>query len=217
MQIKSLGKGDYLMYRRLKPGPLEKDNYVIYQVIREIKNAMTKHPEKIIPIVKDYNAYKLSFNDRYIVLDKEGIIVLTARGYGYKTIESATNALQASIGGPLGKRNTHSSLQKKITHLNEIEPKVFKQLTDQYRAYYVESMDRYVLVNEFGTICADGNGYGFRTIATARKAANYLEDHQKRCRQNWKRNRRQSSRPQSYDIDMEMADCYYGYNASDFC
>ena len=186
------------MYRRLKPGPLEKDNYVIYQVIREIKNAMTKHPEKIIPIVKDYNVYKLSFNDRYIVLDKEGVIVLTARGYGYKTIES-------------------SSLQKKITRLNEIEPKVFKQLTDQYRAYYVESMDRYVLVNEFGTICADGNGYGFRTIATARKAANYLEDHQKRCRQNWKRNRRQSSRPQSYDIDMEMADCYYGYNAADFC
>jgi Gram-positive signal peptide protein, YSIRK family len=48
-------------------------------------------------------------------------------------------------------------------------------------------------------------------------ASEYLEDYQKRCRQNWKRNRRQSSRPQSYDIDMEMADCYFGYSAEDFC
>ena len=204
------------MYRRIKPGPLDKDNYVIYKALREIQNALTKHPNKLIQLDKDHDAYKLSFNDRYVVLDKEGVIVLTASGYGYKTIKSATNAIKASTGGPLEKRNTSSSLQKKIRQLNETKPEVFTKLTKQYQAYYVKSMDRYVIIDEFGTICANGNGYGFRTIATARKSAKYLEDHQKRCRQNWKRNRRQSSRPQSYDIDMEMADCYYGYNAADF-
>lgn len=35
------------MYRRIKPGPLEKDNYVIYKALREIQNAIAKHPKKI--------------------------------------------------------------------------------------------------------------------------------------------------------------------------
>lgn len=65
------------MYRRIKPGPLEKDNYVIYKALREIQHALTKHPKKLIPLDKEHNAYKLSFNDRYVVLDKEGVIVLT--------------------------------------------------------------------------------------------------------------------------------------------
>lgn len=205
------------MYRRIKPGPLEKDNYVIYKVLREIKNTMTKHPEKLIPLDKDHNAYKLSFNDRYVVLDKEGVIVLTASGYGYKTIKSATNAIKARTGGPLGKRNTSLSLQNKITKLQGTEPEGFTNLTTQYRAYYVKSMDRYVIIDESGTICANGNGYGFHTIATARKSAKYLENRQKPHRQNRKRTSKQSSRPQSYDIDMEMADCYFGYSAEDFC
>ena len=157
-----------MKYRRIKPGPLEKDNYVIYKALREIQNAIAKHPKKLIPLDKDHDAYKLSFNDRYVVLDKEGVIVLTASGYGYKTIKSATNAIKASTGGPLEKRNTSSSLQKKITHFQETKPEVFTKLTKQYRAYYVKSMDRYVIIDEFGTICANGNGYGFRTIATAR-------------------------------------------------
>lgn len=91
------------MYRRIKPGPLEKDNYVIYKALREIQNAIAKHPNKLIQLDKDHDAYKLSFNDRYVVLDKEGVIVLTASGYGYKTIKSATNAIKASTGGPLEK------------------------------------------------------------------------------------------------------------------
>ena len=60
-------------------------------------------------------------------------------------------------------------------------------------------------------------GMDFVQLQRLEKSAKYLEDYQKRCRQNWKRNRRQSSRPQSYDIDMEMADCYFGYSAEDFC
>lgn len=57
------------MYRRIKPGPLEKDNYVIYKALREIQNAIAKHPNKLIQLDKDHDAYKLSFNDRYVVLE----------------------------------------------------------------------------------------------------------------------------------------------------
>lgn len=53
------------------------------------------------------------------------------------------------------------------------------------------------------------NGWGYKTIESAEKAALYTDmlAERRMCKH---------QNPSSYDIDMEMTDCYYGYNQADF-
>ena len=50
---------------------------------------------------------------------------------------------------------------------------------------------------------------GYKSLESAEKAALYAD-------MRAERRMRKHRNPSSYDIDMEMADCYYGYNQADF-
>lgn len=53
------------------------------------------------------------------------------------------------------------------------------------------------------------NGWGYKSLKSAEKATFYAD---MRAERRWNRNQS----PSSYDIDMELLDCYYGYNEADF-
>lgn len=85
--------------------------------------------------------------------------------------------------------------------------------TNDYLVFHIDGFDRYIVIDEFGTIIETANGWGYKSFASAEKAALYVDMQAEMRAQRIMRKYRSAS---SYDIDMEMADCYYGYNHADF-
>jgi len=73
----------------------------------------------------------------------------------------------------------------------------------------MNELKRYIVTDDYGIIMETANGWGYKNIESAEKAALYANILAER---RFKRNQSHSS----YDIDMEMANCYYGYNQADF-
>ena len=205
------------MSSNINPGPIDSLPLVKRHILSEISRAIDNRSKQLISLDNHYSAYQISYNKRFVIVDKNGSIISSANGYGFKTIETAKKALSMMLGGPLEKPNIKKSLQREIEKEN---PEKFIKASPHYKAYYVESINRYVIIDDVRTISANGNGYGYRSIKTAKASANYLEEKQKRQSKHHKRSQskhhKRSNRLDSYDIDMELADCYYGYNEADF-
>lgn len=104
------------------------------------------------------------------------------------------------------------NIQRQIFNIVENEPHKLIQITnnDYYCAIHVDEINRYLVINKFGNIMETANGWGYKTIESAEKAALYTD-------MRAERRMRKHKNPSSHDIDMEMADCYFGYNQADFC
>ena len=104
-----------------------------------------------------------------------------------------------------------NELQKEIYKTIENEPtKLISITNNEYtKAIFINELKRYIVTDDYGNIMETANGWGYKSLESAEKATIYAdilaERHIKRHQS-----------PSSYDIDMEMADCYYGYNQSDF-
>lgn len=109
-----------------------------------------------------------------------------------------------------------NEMRRQIQQIIDNQPGLLVSVdeNDEYKIIYLEGFNRYIIINEFGTIYETANGWGYKTLLSAQKAAQYMAMRSERVksRQTHKRHRG----PDSYDIDMEMAECYYGYNEADF-
>ena len=85
--------------------------------------------------------------------------------------------------------------------------------TNDYFVFHIDGFDRYIVIDEIGTIIETANGWGYKSFTSAEKAALYVDMQAEMRAQRIMRKYRSAS---SYDIDMEIADCYYGYNHADF-
>lgn len=104
-----------------------------------------------------------------------------------------------------------NKIQKQIYKIIETNPEKLLSITNNkyIKAIYINELNRYIVTDDYGDIMETANGWGYKTIESAEKAALYADMRAER------RMRRHQS-PSSYDIDMEIADCYYGYNQADF-
>ena len=104
-----------------------------------------------------------------------------------------------------------NKIQKQIYKIIENNPEKLISITNKkyIKAIYINSLKRYIVTDDDGRIMETANGWGYKTIESAEKAALYSDMLAER------RMKRHQS-PSSYDIDMEMADCYYGCNQADF-
>lgn len=105
-----------------------------------------------------------------------------------------------------------AKIQKIIYELVKNEPEKMLQVfrNDEYRrVIYVDELNRYIVINEFGTIKDTANGWGYKSFESARKALLYSDMDVERAHQ-----KRQTSG--DYHTAMELADSYYGYSQADF-
>ena len=104
-----------------------------------------------------------------------------------------------------------NEIQNKIYKIIKNNPKKLISITNNkyIKAIFINELKRYIVTDDYGIIMETANGWGYKTIESAEKAALYANILAER---RFKRNQS----PSSYDIDMEMADCYYGYNQADF-
>lgn len=104
-----------------------------------------------------------------------------------------------------------NKIQKEIYEIIETNPEKLLSITsiNYMKAIFLDELKRYIIVSDYGNIMETANGWGYKTIESAEKAAFYAN---MRAERKWNRNQS----PSSYDIDMEILDCYYGYNEADF-
>ena len=104
-----------------------------------------------------------------------------------------------------------NKIQKEIYKIIENKPEKLLSIASitYMKAIFLDELKRYIIVSDYGYIMETANGWGYKTLESAEKAAWYIDMRAERAM----RRRRNGS---SYDIDMEMADCYYGYNQADF-
>lgn len=104
-----------------------------------------------------------------------------------------------------------NEIQKQIYKIIETNPEKLLSITsiNYMKAIFLNKLKRYIIVNNYGNIIATANGWGYKSLESTEKAALYADMRAER------RMKRHQS-PSSYDIDIEMADCYYGYNEADF-
>ena len=104
-----------------------------------------------------------------------------------------------------------NKIQKQIYKIIETNPEKLLSITsvNYMRAIFLGELKRYIVTDDYGNIMETANGWGYKTLELAEKAAWYAD-------MRAERRMRKHRNPSSYDIDMEMADCYYGYNQADF-
>ena len=103
------------------------------------------------------------------------------------------------------------NIQKQIYKIIETNPEKLLSITsvNYMKAIFLDELNRYIVTDDDGNIMETANGWGYKTQESAEKAALYAD-------MRAERRMRKHRNPSSYDIDMEMADCYYGYNQADF-
>ena len=114
--------------------------------------------------------------------------------------------------GRLETDNTYANkIQKQIYKIIETNPEKLLSITSKnyMKAIFLDELKRYIVTDDYGNIMETANGWGYKTIESAEKAASYAD-------MRAERRMRKHRNPSSYDLDMEMADCYYGYNQADF-
>ena len=99
-----------------------------------------------------------------------------------------------------GRLETDSTYPEKLLSITSV---------NYMRAIFLGELKRYIVTDDYGNIMETANGWGYRTLESAEKAAWYAD-------MRAERRMRKHRNPSSYDIDMEMADCYFGYNQADF-
>lgn len=104
-----------------------------------------------------------------------------------------------------------NKIQNKIYKIIENNPKKLISITNinYMKAIFLYELKRYIIVSNYGNIMETANGWGYKSLESAEKAALYAD-------MRAERRMRKHRNLNSYDIDMEMADCYYGYNQADF-
>ena len=104
-----------------------------------------------------------------------------------------------------------NKIQKEIYEIIETNPEKLLSITNNkyIKAIYINELNRYIVTDDYGDIMETANGWGYKTIESAEKAALYAD-------MRAERRMRKHRNPSSYDLDMEIADCYYGYNQADF-
>ena len=109
-----------------------------------------------------------------------------------------------------------NEIQRQIQQIIDDQPGLLISIdeNDEYKIIYLEGFNRYIIINEFGTIYETANGWGYKTLLSAQKAAQYMAMRSDLVKS--RQTHRGYRGPDSYDIDMEMAECYYGYNEADF-
>ena len=102
-------------------------------------------------------------------------------------------------------------IQQKIYDIVETEPEKLISITNNkyIKAIFIDELNRYIVIDDYGNIIKSANGWGYKTLESAENAALYADIRAERLFQ-------RTQTASSYDIDMEMADCYYGYNSADF-
>lgn len=102
-------------------------------------------------------------------------------------------------------------IQQKIYDIVANEPEKLISITNRkyIKAIFIDELNRYIVIGDYGTILETANGWGYKTIESAANAASYMDMRAERAM-------RKHQTASSYDIDMEIADCYYGYNPADF-
>ena len=102
-------------------------------------------------------------------------------------------------------------IQQKIYDIVETEPEKLISITNNkyIKAIFIDELNRYIVIDDYGNIIESANGWGYKTLESAENAALYADIRAERLFQ-------QTQTASSYDIDMEMADYYYGYNSADF-
>lgn len=103
-------------------------------------------------------------------------------------------------------------IQQIIYDIVKNEPEKLISITNNkyIKAISVDELKRYIVIDDYGNILETANGWGYKTLESAENAALYADMRAERAM-------RKHQTASSYDIDMEMADCYYGYNPADFC
>ena len=104
-----------------------------------------------------------------------------------------------------------NKIQKEIYEIIENNPEKLLSIASitYMKAIFLDELKRYIIVSDYGYIMETANGWGYKTLKSAEKAAWYIDMQAERAM-------RRHRNGISYDIDMEMADCYYGYNQADF-
>lgn len=105
-----------------------------------------------------------------------------------------------------------ADIQRIIHDIVKNEPEKLISITNNkyIKAIFIDKLKRYIAIDDCGNILETANGWGYKTIESAENAALYADMRAERAM-------RKHQTASSYDIDMEMADCYYGYNPADFC
>lgn len=104
-----------------------------------------------------------------------------------------------------------NKIQKQIYEIVESDPKKIIPITNNkyIKAIFMDELNRYIVIDDYGNIMETANGWGYKSLESAEKAALYADvsaERAMRCHRT----------ANSYDIDMEMVDCYLGYNQADF-
>lgn len=104
-----------------------------------------------------------------------------------------------------------NKIQKQIYEIVESDPKKIIPITNNkyIKAIFMDELNRYIVIDDYGNIMETANGWGYKSLESAEKAALYADMRAERAL-------RRHRTANSYDIDMEMADCYFGYNQADF-
>lgn len=107
--------------------------------------------------------------------------------------------------------NYANKIQKQIYKIIETNPEKLLSITsvNYMKAIFLDELKRYIIVSDYGNIMETANGWGYKTLESAENAAWYAD-------MRAERRMRKHRNPSSYDIDMEIADCCYGYNQADF-
>lgn len=104
-----------------------------------------------------------------------------------------------------------NKIQKQIYEIVESDPKKIIPITNNkyIKAIFMDELNRYIVIDDYGNIMETANGWGYKSLESAEKAALYAD-------MSAERSMRCHRTANSYDIDMEMVDCYLGYNQADF-
>lgn len=104
-----------------------------------------------------------------------------------------------------------NKIQKQIYEIVESDSKKIIPITNNkyIKAIFMDELNRYIVIDDYGNIMETANGWGYKSLESAEKAALYADMRAERAM-------RRHRTANSYDIDMEMADCYFGYNQADF-
>ena len=104
-----------------------------------------------------------------------------------------------------------NKIQKQIYEIVESDSKKIIPITNNkyIKAIFIDELNRYIVIDDYGNIMETANGWGYKSLESAEKAALYADMRAERAM-------RRHRTANSYDIDMEMADCYFGYNQADF-
>lgn len=102
-------------------------------------------------------------------------------------------------------------IQKQMYEIVESDPKKLIPITNNkyIKAIFIDELNRYIVIDDYGNIIETANGWGYKSLESAEKAALYADMRAERAMRRYRT-------ANSYDIDMEMVDCYFGCNQADF-